>query len=462
MQFRRSVSGLLTITLLSSCNLALANGLSASEDVHRVPDISRSDTTLGPARSDLSETLAFSSPIFRKDNQDVPLVENYLVKGKLRDGETALLADLKEHANNDQSRFGLGVLQFLRAVEQLMQDLYRYGLRDLSTKGFHAPFFRLPAPSNPRPQTLTYHQAHKITETLLKNLTEAEATLTGITDAKVKLPLHFGMIRLDLNGDGRVDDGESLWKVYADLSGNTKIPIRKAEEFLICFDRGDVHWLRGYCHVLMAMCEVYLAHDSKETFDCTAHMFFAKVQSPFEFLSRGKRVHLVGADDIDVVDAADLIALIHLIRWPVVEPKRMEAALHHLEAVVVQSKESWKWIMAETDDDHEWLPNPSQTGVIPNVTVTEEMVTAWSEMMDQADKLLAGNLLIPFWRGDDGRGINVRKVFLEPRTLDLVLWVQGSAAAPYLQKGEMTKSDTWRRLPRVFGSNFPGFAAWFN
>jgi hypothetical protein len=256
-----------------------------------------------------------------------------------------------------------------------------------------------------------------------------------------------------------VEDSDTLSRVYAGLNGNNGIPEGKAKDFLICFDRGDVHWLRGYCHVLMTMCEVYLAHDSKEAFECTAHLLFTRVQSPYGFLSHGKGVHRIGGDAIDVVD---LIALFHLIRCPVVEPGRMASALHHMEAVVAQSKESWKFIMAETDDDHEWLPNPNQTGVIPNVHVTNEMVTAWLEMMDQAQQVLSGDRLIPFWRGDESRGVNFRRVFLEPRTFDLILWVQGTAAAPYLQNGELTNFDKWRRIPQVFGRQFPGFALWFN
>ena len=59
--------------------------------------------------------------------------------------------------------------------------------------------------------------------------------------------------------------------------------------------------------------------------------------------------------------------------------------------------------MAETDDDHEWIPNPRQTGVIPNVHVTQEMVNAWTDFLDQSQKILAGEVLIPFWqRADDG------------------------------------------------------------
>ena len=82
--------------------------------------------------------------------------------------------------------------------------------------------------------------------------------------------------------------------------------------------------------------------------------------------------------------------------------------------------------------------------------------------MGKIDKILAGKLLIPFWRGDDDRGINLRKVFVEPRKMDLVLWVQGPAAAPYLEPGEKVDGQIWRDLQRDFGSNFPGFAIWFN
>jgi hypothetical protein len=243
------------------------------------------------------------------------------------------------------------------------------------------------------------------------------------------------------------------------LTNNTNIPLEQAKQFFIKFDRGDVHWLRGYCHLLSSVCDMYLTYDSKETFERTAQLFFTRVDTPYEDLSRGKHFHSIGQSDTDVLD---LIALVHLIRWEVVEPQRMEAALHHLEAVITQSRETWKWIMAETDDDHEWLPNPRQTGVIPNVKVTEEMVTSWAEIMNESDKILAGKLLIPFWRSDDSQGINVRKLFLEPRTFDLVLWVQGTPALPYLQKGELTKGDTWRKLQGAFGNNFPGFALWFN
>ena len=161
------------------------------------------------------------------------------------------------------------------------------------------------------------------------------------------------------------------------------------------------------------------------------------------------------------MDIADVIAFVHMIRLPVKEPQRMESALKHIQAMLDQSRRSWDLIMAETDDDHEWIPNPKQKGAIPNVTVTEQMVATWREFLDEADALLAGKRLAPFWRSQE-LGVNLHRVFTEPRPFDLVLWVQGSAATPYLEKGEFTRHEVWDRLLRVFEGEFVGFALWFN
>ena len=139
----------------------------------------------------------------------------------------------------------------------------------------------------------------------------------------------------------------------------------------------------------------------------------------------------------------------------------MKAALDHLEKVVALSKESWKFILAETDDDHEWIPNPRQTGVL-GIPVQEPIIAGWLESMEEVGDILAGKRLIPFWRGKEERGINLRRVFTEPRDLDLILWIQGTAATPYLEKGPLTKPEVWQRLLTLFGGDLFGFAIWFN
>jgi hypothetical protein len=271
-------------------------------------------------------------------------------------------------------------------------------------------------------------------------------------------------VRLDFNGDGKATEDETLWKIYAHLNQpveRNKVNGTDAAGFRITFDRGDVAWLRGYCHLLMAFSEVYLAHDAKTLFEHTAHLFFVNPTTPFPFL---KNVPKPGPDLEEMAMIGDLASFVHLLHFPLKEPARMATALRHLEAMTSLSRESWKSYLAETDDDHEWIPNPKQNTVMPGVKVTAEMVKGWLEFLDEVDVILAGKKLVPFWRGADKKGINLRKVFTEPRELDVIFWFQGTAAAPYLEDGPVTQTEVWMRLLGAFGNEFAfiGFALWFN
>jgi hypothetical protein len=418
-----------------------------------------------------------------------PLVERYLIEGKLADGEKALTTALEKDPKDAQARFGLGVLQFLRGVERLSQGLYRYGLKTDGPGNF-LPFLRLPIPANPAPEPVRYEDLRGLFRAWADDLARAEATLAKLDDDAVRLPLHFGRVHLDLDGDGVATGEEALWKVYEKLTRPGAATAEGAQALLITFDRGDVAWLRGYCHALSAAADVYLAHDCRDLFNHSAHLVFARPETPFPFLKSRKfdRNRFEGDQIID------LIATVHMIRLPVEDPRRMASALAHLEAVVRLSRESWSFYMKETDDDHEWIPNPTQHTVMPDGQVTDAMVKDWLAMLDEADAILAGKKLLPFWRDvpkaevedvgagadEPGRrpvaprlrsvlrrlrrptGVNLRRVFTEPHGFDLVLWVQGTAAAPYLEKGTVTDPEFWLRLNRSFRGQLPGFAVWFN
>ena len=45
---------------------------------------------------------------------------------------------------------------------------------------------------------------------------------------------------------------------------------------------------------------------------------------------------------------------------------------------------------------------------------------------------------------------------------DLVRWVQGTSAMPYVEEVPSTSAQTWARLQCFFGGEFIGFAFWFN
>jgi hypothetical protein len=129
--------------------------------------------------------------------------------------------------------------------------------------------------------------------------------------------------------------------------------------------------------------------------------------------------------------------------------------------MVVMSRLSWSRIMAETDDDHEWIPNPNQTGVVPGMRVTPEIVQGWLGFLDQFDAILQGKTLVAHWRLT--KGINLRRVFLNPpKVFDPILWAQGTAAIPYVEDGPMATGDSWQRMAQVFEGNFFSYAIWLN
>ena len=471
---RNSIIAVVTAALIGSASTALAatpakqpnanppvkvtakqRGKSGQNKVTKTMNTAKKTTSI-----DSESKKKSTSKTPKQEKNKAPLVESYLIEGKLEDGKLAVIEALSQNPKDDSLRFSLGVTQFIQTIERFSQDISYYGLRGTSEEGIQAPFLRIRLKPNQTSHPISYQDFRQIFKRVQTGFAKADETLAQITDEKVQLRLRWGLIRLDLNSDGDPSDEEMLWRIYQRITRNDEFGQEDAENFSIKFDRGDVHWLRGYCNLIGSLCQMFLAYDSQQWFESSGHIVFAKVVGPYGFLTHGQSVRKLGGEQIDVTD---LIASIHNIHWEVKEPERLKAALLNLENVVEQSKISWNFIMAETDDDCEWLPNPRQTGVIPNVRVTEDMVKTWGDMMNQSGKVLRGELLVPFWRGERGEyGVNLRRVFLEPRTFDLVTWVQGTAAQPYLEKGHLAKGDAWKNVREVFGNRYIGFAAWFN
>src|SRR5438477_5506368 len=198
---------------------------------------------------------------------EAPLAEKFLLGGKLAEGAKALEGRLKEAPTDDQARFGLGVLQFLQTFEHLGGGLYKYGLRTEKS------FLRTPKqvkeflPQNPNPETLTYAAARQLVQTFVDDLVKAEATLAQVKDPAVKMPLQVGLIKIDPFGQGKPISAAFLFERIEGLA----VKSQQAKELVIGFDRGDVSWLRGYCHFLAALGELCLAVDGQKAFECSAH-----------------------------------------------------------------------------------------------------------------------------------------------------------------------------------------------
>ena len=410
---------------------------------------------------------------------DPPAVAWYLGEGDLAGGLAALTVRVKEtdpeiregrDVQAPNERFSVGLLRFLAGVERLGRFLHAKGARG---DGIGLPFLRLPVPANPEPEPVTYEEWRRVRVEMLADFAAAERDLNLVGDG-VSLRLDLAEIHLDLDGDGKGGAAEALPNLIGRrrlaqlIGGNPRGAGGRAADaglppLVVEFDDADVQWLRGYCDLLSALLETSLAYDASRWFDHCAHLVFADPVGGPAFLTRSDNRNFFSAATI-----GDWVAAIHLVDFPVLEPGRLSKAREHLLGMIEHSRAMWALLDAETDDGPEWLPAPGQTS-FAGATISAEQRDQWLKFLSEAEALLNGDKLAPFWRPyPDGaaRGLNLRRVFEAPRRFDLVLWVQGTAAVPFLETPTddrpLTSPETWRQLQRTFRGNFVGYAVWIN
>jgi hypothetical protein len=348
-----------------------------------------------------------------------------------------------------------GVWQFKTAIEHLGQSLYRFGLAAPDrSQAIMLPILRMPVPVNPKPDKITYADFRKILETLVLDLDASEQSLAKLGDADFKLPIDLATVNFDFDQDGKTSTLETLPAVLAGLmpATDTAMPTK----MMVHFDTADIYWLRGYSRFISGFAQFLLAHNFEQSFNGTFHIFF-----PSSGIELGNKLN-ANRSTAPYVDAeiGDLVALIHLINWPVVEPERLADVRVRLSAMAKLSPLSWAAARAETDNDFEWLPNAKQTAALTSGTNTDEVIDGWTAVMAEFDDVLNGKKLMPHWRFD--KGMNVKRFFETSKRFDLVLMITGTDAVNYLEEGPISSSTKWNELMRTFQGNFLGYALWFN
>ncbi|WP_442920220.1 hypothetical protein [Mesorhizobium sp. WSM4935] len=379
------------------------------------------------------------------------------------DRNTALSTLEAAAARDPASAFAAGAGEFFTALELLAGGLHRHGFE--SPKSFMLPLMQLPVPDNPNPQPLTYEEFRAILVAFRDRLEKSAATLGSVpANADIGMVVDLTRLGIDLNEDGAIAQDESFAAIMASLSRGGIDTSNAAPSLTFRFDRADGFWLQGYAEFLMAQADFWLAHDFRNAFDGSFHMLFPRAKLPLQ----DALVPLDGGMSGNIFASewrfADFVSLVHLVNWPVIEPERRQAARRHLLEMIRLSREDWKSILTETDNDREWLPGPQQKGVNPltGLEVGEEQVQAWLATLTVAEDLLEGRVLLPHFR-ITGKGINMKRFFDEPKPFDLVLSITGPGIAPYLESGKILTSDDFDQIQREFGgAGFLTFALWFN
>ena len=465
------------------------------------------------------------------------------------------IANLKSISAADpadaEAAFGIGGLEFLQALANLQEALWRHSggngpaAPSLTPLASVVPFglgFGMPVllPPNPRATPMTYQLLRTALHRFADDLASAEASLARVGDRLVKLPLQPFRIAMDLNHDGRIETHERLLGGFGALISGPRV------DTAIAFDTADASWLRGYTHVLMASANLLLACDFERSYEAVAHNLYGHVATAFgrelrrqmdnprqpeviraeldavqaklsamtrspvdqakinelrlrlgslprtpegaeerrrineeivrlnepeqrrnlersELFQQQQRLNAErmglppGADYAGVLD---LVALVHTVSWPIVEPKRLAAVRTHLQQVMALNRATWRLVRSETDDDREWLPSARQASPFGGRQLTDEVIDSWLATTALAEQVLKGERLLPHPRFR--KGVNLKRFFETARHIDLVMIVSGHALVPYLDDGEIVDARAWQEITRPMQQNFWHYALWFN
>ncbi len=368
-----------------------------------------------------------------------------------------------------EARFGKGLLQFTQAVQNFGRSLYRHGY-DLSDR-VRGPML-INVPVNPSPVPLDYDTLRVILEALVADLDVAQKTLREAGAAgDYVIPVDVMKVVVDIDEDGMTEEGENIGAIVGPALGINRIPRapgleQPAEDdpptLTLGLDRADAIWLAGYSNVTAAFAEFLLAHDFRTLSETLLPHLFPRAGLGITEPPSGPpdtTYGLFGSGD-DETRLVDLIAAVHTMNWPVIDRERLKSVQGRLRSITALSRQNWQAIIAETDNDRELLPGPTQQSVLGGPGITAEQIEAWVASLDTVDQVLDGKLLIPHWRFQ--RGFDLNAYFDTATRTDPLLLLSGHDAVQFLRDGPVLDDGSFADFNQAFGSQWLGYAFWFN
>jgi len=360
------------------------------------------------------------------------------------------LTEARLTGDDPTTQFALGGVRFLRAIETTLQTRWRLGINADRTE---LPILRLPVPANPTPEPFTPDAITSLFAKLIDDLTAARTPLLTITDAdRVSLPITLTDLWFDVNMNGTRDENEAL----ADIGGLVLTGRRTAivDSPVIHFDTADAAWLAAYTHFLSGFAHLVLA------FDPTDHI--ARVNDA------KTKLDLLAADtpyrnalDMQFGREIDRVAMVYFALQQQPDPTHTRAAHADLLGMIAQNRIFWNRVAAETDNTGEWVPNDSQQQAL-GIEVPQGTGTQWRAVLADAEDLLNGTKLIPYWRLRSGAGLNMKKMFENPVPVDLAEWVHGVGLLPFAEEGQRITPDNWFAFERMLRGDAMMFVLFLN
>lgn len=352
--------------------------------------------------------------------------------------------------------FAIGGLHFLAGIERALQLQWRTGM-DQAARGagdiLGVPLLRLPLPPNPAPEPFQGALVSQLFADLDTDMQAARTALATLPEGEdFGLELSFADLWFDVNANGSRDaNEEALLLVGAQLMGRQwQEPDPTAPPLVVRFDAADAAWLSAYTHLMSGISNAILAYDPAASIDraLAARAAFGPTPAPEDMY-------------FNFEDFADAFAMLEgAVNQPPDLP-RAQAAKGHFLSMIAENRRFWTLVAREVDNDREWIPNDSQASAL-GFTLPPGTGDSWQGVLADGEALLQGRLLIPYWRGTEGQGLNLGRMFDEPAPVSITGWVQGWAAAPYLEKGPVVTFDSFSRFEAMMSGNAGLMMVWLN
>jgi hypothetical protein len=348
--------------------------------------------------------------------------------------------------------FAIGGLQFLQGIERALQLQWRTGMDQAAGDiggELGISLLRLPLPPNPAPEPFQGALIGQLFTDLDADMQAARAVLATLPEGEdFGLEISFADIWFDVNANGTRDaNEEALLLLGPQLLGwRWQDPDPAAPPLTVRFDAADAAWLSAYTHVMSGIANAILAYDPTASID---RVLAAKAALRVNVLPSG----------LDYF--ADALAILEGAVNQTPDVVRAKAAKAHFLAMIADNRRFWALVATETDNDREWIPNDRQTSAL-GITLLQGTSDSWLGVLADGEDLLQGRRLIPYWRGKAGHGLNLGRMFDEPAPISITGWLQGWAAVPYLEKGPVIDSDSFRRFEALMGGNTALMMVWLN
>lgn len=364
-------------------------------------------------------------------------------------GLSATMAELESSPASPDRDMALAAVRFMSGIESASQARWRIGATESLIP---APILGTSLPRNPSPELM----APDFLNQLFADLSDAMQSTRDLLndDEEAALVLRLPDLWLDMDANGQRGPSEGLLELAL-------IPLPDGVDGEIRFDTADTEWLRAYTHLIEAAATLILAFDPEPALtrkialeEALGEQFATAAKNPENDQSFNSEAQYFGP----IIDRATVV-IETLRNQP--DKDRISAAVEHVHAMIAANRKFWSQVAAETDDDREWIPSDRQKSAL-GFELPDGAGETWLAVLDDAELALNGERLIPYWRFAPGHGVDLKHWLDDPQPVDLVGWIQGSAALPHAREGQTISRDSWQDFTGMFGNRAGLYMVLFN